>query len=952
MKLRVLEHPYVFDHRIANCEQCELRDKRVETMCLSQRPTNWNGLMVVGEGPGVNESRLKSPFIGQSGNILNALLKQAGLERSETYITNATLCNPPQHDKNLDEDFPRLVPSCRPRLLEEIAHYEPRVIIALGRAALLSLTGKEIEKVKREKIECATCAGQLTLPWYACTHCKTRIPYLGQAKPLSACPQCSMPQGGMVNHAEAEKALAKKKMKCPGCDGRKTREVVHNLYVTEHRIDHVAGAVFDGVELGLPMVKYVIPSYHPSRILRKAETKAQRSNSGQFLFSPALEHFKKARRLLEHERAWNFGHRVIAQGPEQAFELKRWLDARIVYAPEGFYTADYFTVDLETDNAEPVAVTDIRCVGIAPVYVSNPQGEACQPIVVDTEGLPRDHPTVRLLCDFFVNPRVRKAGQNAILYDTQVLWLHWGIECQSFTEDTLYAHFSVAPDENHDLQHIATTFTDTPAWKPPKNKNGHQVWESKDELHLYNARDVWNTSLSLESLRREMAVEKSEFVYRLDIMKAHVARGMDRVGMPVDPEPYEKLRVEAQEKAVVGLEKLKELTKNPEFNPNAPAQLAKVLFTPGGLCGFVPKLLTDAGAPSTKAEALFPFRDHPFVKELLTYRKWSKILGTYFGRVNDEGELETGIAVDADWRIRCRWNPIGARTGRWSSSPNLMNWPEELRAVIGTTKLHRRIIVGADMPQAELRVIAALSGDDKLIELCVNSDEDRKYDPNYCPHSYVCTIAFKNYLDTPEWAEKVLPDGRVKRYSPRAGMRNAEKAVIYGLNYGAGAAKVLETIMTDERYDGPPLSLDTVERIIQAIYTAFPKVRNYREKVIEAASQTGYVRDALINRRRVYPLLQVSPTEASNYAIQATVASMIDMSMIELAHALPSVDPSAFIMAQVHDAIYSEADEDRATAVENLTSEAMSQTIRLVPGAPEMPFPVRAKSHKVWAALG
>lgn len=953
MQLRVLEHPYVFDHRIADCDKCELKDSRQTHMCLSQRPTNWNGLMVVGEGPGVAEARSKTPFLGAQGNVLNALLSQAGLKREETYVTNALLCLAPRHEKSLEEDFPYAVPSCRPRLLEEIAHYQPRVIIALGRAGLLALTGSASTKMKREKLDCQTCHGELTLPNYPCGHCKAPVPYRGVSQPLLPCPSCAHDAGGVADHTEAEAKLAKRKMKCPECGGRKTKLTEIDIFTSEHRIQHVAGAVFDGHELGLPMVKYVIPSYHPSRILTKAETKAQRNDSGQFLFSPALEHFRKAARLLETDRQWPFKYEVLGQTEDQAIRLKKWIDCRVVQSREGFYAPDYFTIDIETDNKDPQTVTDIRCVGINSCWFSNPYGEYSGPIVVVTTGLPADHPTIRVLRAFLEDERCIKAAQNGILYDTQVLWRQWGIECRSFKEDTLYAHFSIAPDENHDLQHIATTFTDTIAWKPVKNKNGHEAWESSEQLHLYNARDVYNTGLSLAGLHREMAAEDSRFVYRLDVMKAHVARGMDRAGLPVDPEPYEKLRGEATEASARSLERLKEITKDPAFNPNSPAQLAKVLYDPQGLCGFVPKLFTDKGAPSTKAEALFPFRGkHPFVDELLEFRKWDRILGTYFGRTNEDGELETGIAVDSDWRIRCRWNPIGAKTGRWSSSPNLMNWPEELRGVISTAKLKRRLLFGADMPQAELRVIAALSGDDKLIELCSIADETRKFNPDYDPHSYVAAIAFPNYLDIPEWESKVLPDGTIKKFSRRKGLRDAIKAVIYGLNYGAGAAKVHMTIMTDPRYDGPPLSLEMVERIIVAIYQAFPKVRSYREKVIAAAQRTGYVRDALINRRRVYPLRDVPPTEASNYAIQATVASMMDFSLVEFACALPGVDESAMLIAQVHDAAYGECDEDRGDACSALLAEAMSQKIRLVPDAPWMEFPVTAKTAKVWAALG
>lgn len=176
-------------------------------------------------------------------------------------------------------------------------------------------------------------------------------------------------------------------------------------------------------------------------------------------------------------------------------------------------------------------------------------------------------------------------------------------------------------------------------------------------------------------------------------------------------------------------------------------------------------------------------------------------------------------------------------------------------------------------------------------------------------------------------------------------------SVIFAINYGAGAAKVLESIMTDVRYDGPPLSLAMVERIMAAIFTAFPKVRTYKENTIAEAQSSGYLYDGLARRRRCFPLRDVPATEAANYRIQSSVASIIDMVLIELAHMLPQVDPSAFIVAQVHDAIYIEADEAKAPQVEQLLAAAMSQEIRFVPGAPWMPFPTIAKTAKKWSDL-
>jgi DNA polymerase I-like protein with 3'-5' exonuclease and polymerase domains len=119
---------------------------------------------------------------------------------------------------------------------------------------------------------------------------------------------------------------------------------------------------------------------------------------------------------------------------------------------------------------------------------------------------------------------------------------------------------------------------------------------------------------------------------------------------------------------------------------------------------------------------------------------------------------------------------------------------------------------------------------------------------------------------------------------------------------------------------------------------------------------TGRIWDALIKRRREFPLGPkynlVPITEAYNFAIQATCASMINMAMWEFRQALPAIDPTARLLAQVHDAIYVECDEDKAEAVGRLLEQCMSQELQLVPGAPYMPFPATAKIAKDWYQVG
>ena len=96
-------------------------------------------IMLVGEGPGRNEDLAGLPFVGAGGRLLDSILKQAGLDRSELYITNIVKCRPPENRKPLEDE----VKTCTSNYLElQIALLEPKVICTLGATALEYFTGE------------------------------------------------------------------------------------------------------------------------------------------------------------------------------------------------------------------------------------------------------------------------------------------------------------------------------------------------------------------------------------------------------------------------------------------------------------------------------------------------------------------------------------------------------------------------------------------------------------------------------------------------------------------------------------------------------------------------------------------------------------------------------------------------------------------------------------------
>ncbi|MGH9991341.1 MAG: uracil-DNA glycosylase [Nitrososphaera sp.] len=131
---------------VEGCPLCKLAKTRKNAVHgegqLSAR------IMFIGEAPGRSEDELGRPFVGAAGRILDDLLKKAGIERSQVFITNMVKCRPPGN-RVPEEDEVR---ACRPYLDRQIALVRPKVICVLGRTAYSSLLGGSSITANRGKI--------------------------------------------------------------------------------------------------------------------------------------------------------------------------------------------------------------------------------------------------------------------------------------------------------------------------------------------------------------------------------------------------------------------------------------------------------------------------------------------------------------------------------------------------------------------------------------------------------------------------------------------------------------------------------------------------------------------------------------------------------------------------------------------------------------------------------
>lgn len=402
-----------------------------------------------------------------------------------------------------------------------------------------------------------------------------------------------------------------------------------------------------------------------------------------------------------------------------------------------------------------------------------------------------------------------------------------------------------------------------------------------------------------DALEKEITAARQDKLLReMEIPLALVLADMERVGFAVDREGLRQFG-EALETRIDELTAGIAEAVGYSFNLNSPKQLAKALFEDLGL---PTKKKTKSGY-STNAEVLESLRHaHPVVGMILDYRTLSKLKSTYC-----DG-LEKEIAEDG--RIHTSFNQTETRTGRISSAePNLQNIP--VRQELGRELrrfFHARegaVLCDADYSQIELRVLAALSGDETMIH-AFNSEED------------IHRITAAQVFNVPE--EMVTPL-----------MRSQAKAVNFGIVYGIGAHSLSEDIH---------VTYGEAKRYIDQYLAHYGAVAGYMDGLIETAKETGYA-ETLFGRRRPLPELKVSnhatrafgERVARNMPIQGTAADIIKLAMIRVHARLKQEQVDARLILQVHDELIVEAaqpDADRAARILQEEMEAAaSLAVRL-----------------------
>jgi DNA polymerase-1 len=348
-----------------------------------------------------------------------------------------------------------------------------------------------------------------------------------------------------------------------------------------------------------------------------------------------------------------------------------------------------------------------------------------------------------------------------------------------------------------------------------------------------------------------------------------------------------------------------------EFNVASPKQLQAVLFDELKLPK-TKKIKTGYTTDAESLEWLFSKTGHPVLKSLLRIREAGKL------RTVIEGLLS---AIGRDGRIHTTFQQTVAATGRLSSTdPNLQNIPvrtEEGRKIRDAFVAEPPFttLLTADYSQIEMRIMAHLSGDKKLIT-AFRSGEDL--------HS---TVASEVFSVEPT---AVTPD-----------MRRQIKAMSYGLAYGLSSFGLAQQL---------DLSPSEASELMSKYFERFGGIQTYLKSVVEEARSKGYT-ETILGRRRYLPDLNadnkqrrdIAERMALNAPIQGSAADIIKVAMLNVLNLIRENSMKSRLLLQVHDELIFEIAPNEDEAMEKLVREAMGSAYEL-----NVPLEVNVGFGKSW----
>lgn len=496
-----------------------------------------------------------------------------------------------------------------------------------------------------------------------------------------------------------------------------------------------------------------------------------------------------------------------------------------------------------------------------------------------------------------------KVGQN-MKFD--ILFLKTlGIEVRGFKGDTMLLHYLLDPEARHNMNALAERYLN---YSPIEIETliGRGVQQitmdmvGLERIAEYAAEDA-DITLQLYNCLRPI-VEKEglwELYCAIEEPMIDVLVDMEFTGVKIDSNLLRDYSATLSAELVQLEQRIREMAGEPNLNVNSGRQLGEVLFSKMRIAE-KPKM-TKAKQFCTDEEYLKGFAaEHEIVRTILEYRGVKKLLSTYIDALPLLVNPVTG-------HIHTSYNQAVTATGRLSSSnPNLQNIP--IRDAIGRPireafipSTTDRLLLSADYSQVELRLMAHLSGDSSLCEAFENGEDIHA--------ATAAKIYNKSILEvTPE-------------------ERRRAKTANFGIIYGISAFGL------SQRLD---ISRTEAKELIEGYFTSYPKVKQYMDRVVSEAHQTGSV-TTIYSRRRYLEGIDsrnantraLAERNAINAPIQGSAADIMKKAMVGVYRSFKSQGIRSKLILQVHDEIVVDLIPSEREAVERIIREQMEGAAKL-----------------------
>ncbi len=505
---------------------------------------------------------------------------------------------------------------------------------------------------------------------------------------------------------------------------------------------------------------------------------------------------------------------------------------------------------------------------------------------------------------FFEAEEIEKIGHN-LKYDIKVL-SNYAITVKGQLFDTMIAHYLINPDMRHNMDILAETYlnyqpqpiTDLIGKKGKNQLTMRSV--ALDKQTEYAVEDADITLQLKKHFEKELETNNlSSLFSTIELPLVNVLSDMEIEGINVNTEFLNELSVTLTSDIEV-LEKAIYEQADEEFNLASPKQLGVVLFEKMKLVDKPKK--TKTGQYSTAEDVLsYLAKDHKIIEDILEWRSYKKLLSTYVDALPNEVNPKTN-------RIHTIYSQAVAATGRLSSNnPNLQNIPirtergrQVRKAFIPRSEDYT--LLAADYSQIELRIIAALSEEETMIN------------------------AFKEGQDIhAATAAKVfnVPVEEVTREQ-----RSNAKTVNFGIIYGVSAFGLSNQTS---------LSRSEAKELITTYYETYPNLKKYMASLVDFARDNGYVETVLGRRRYLKDINSgnaivrgAAERNAVNAPIQGSAADIIKLAMINIHQKLKDGNYKTKMLLQVHDELVFDTYKPELEAIKTLVKTEMENAYTMI----------------------